>query len=156
MKGAVVSGLNHPIGSKPLQWDVSDVATGTLVSIANDGIVGDFQVKDAGSGKFQLVVMNSGAPALSGSQSINVALSYDDDTTVNLTGDINEQDALAFTNSPFNFTIPQSTSADTPIGAFGVSGGVAGEYLDGIVSGGPFQFGQRLGHDTGVQWQPGS
>ena len=139
VKGAVVSGLNHPIGSKPLQWDVSDVATGTLVSIANDGIVGDFQIKDAGSGKFQLVVMNSGAPSLSGSQSINVALSYDDDTTVNLTGDINEQDALAFTNSPFNFTIPQSTSADTPIGAFGVSGGVAGEYLDGIVSGGPFQ-----------------
>ena len=37
------------------------------------------------------------------------------------------------------FTIPQSTSADTPIGAFGVSGGIAGEYLDGIVSGGPFQ-----------------
>ena len=28
---------------------------------------------------------------------------------------------------------------NTPIGAFGVSGGVAGEYLDGIVSGGPFQ-----------------
>ena len=139
VKGAVVSGLNHPIGSKPLQWDVSDVATGTLVSIANDGIVGDFQVKDAGSGIFRLEVMNSGAPSLSGSQSINVALSYDDDTTVNLTGDINEQDALDFTNGPFNFTISQSTSADTPIGAFGVSGGIAGEYLDGIVSGGPFE-----------------
>ena len=105
VKGAVVSGLNHPIGSNPLEWDVSDVATGTLVSIANDGIVGDFQVKDAGSGIFRLEVMTSGAPSLSGSQSINVALSYDDDTTVNLTGDITEQMLLTFTNSPFDFTI---------------------------------------------------
>ena len=139
VKGAVVSGLKNPIGSNPLEWDVSDVATGTLVSIANDGIVGDFQVKDAGSGIFRLEVMTSGAPSLSGSQSINVALNYDDDTTVNLTGDINEQDALTFTNGPFDFTISQAITAGTPIGAFGVSGGVAGEYLDGIVSGGPFQ-----------------
>ena len=142
VKGAVVSGLNYPIGSNPLQWDVSDVATGTLVSIANDGIVGDFQVKDAGSGIFRLEVMTSGAPSLSGSQSINVALSYDDDTTVNLTGDINEQDALTFTNSPFDFTISQAITAGTPIGAFDVDGDVAGEYLDGIVSGddsGPFE-----------------
>ena len=142
VKGAVVSGLNHPIGSNPLEWDVSDVATGTLVSIANDGIVGDFQVKDAGSGIFRLEVMTSGAPSLSGSQSINVALSYDDDTTVNLTGDINEQDALTFTNSPFDFTISQAITAGTPIGAFDVDGDVVGEYLDGIVSGddsGPFE-----------------
>ena len=137
VKGAVVSGLKNPIGSNPLEWEPD--TTATLVSIANDGVVGDFQIKDAGSGKFQLVVMNSGAPALSGTQSINVALTYDDDTTVMLTGDITERDALAFTNSPFIFTIPQSTSADTPIGAFGVSGGIAGEYLDGIVSGGPFE-----------------
>ena len=82
-------------------------------------------------------------------------LTYDDDTTVMLTGDITERDALAFTNSPFNFTISQSTSADTPIGAFGVSGGIAGEYLDGIVSGGTVPS-HRPGHDTGVQWQPGS
>ena len=139
VKGAVVSGLNHPIGTKTLEWDVSDVATGTLVSIANNGVVGDFQVTDEGDGKFQLEVMNSGAPSLSGTQSINVALSYDDDSTVVLTGTINERDPLAFTNSPFIFTIPQSTIADTPIGAFGVSGDIAGEYLDGIVSGGPFQ-----------------
>ena len=142
VKGAVVSGLNHPIGSNPLEWNVSDVATGTLVSIANDGIVGDFQVKDAGSGIFRLEVMTSGAPSLSGSQSINVALSYDDDTTVNLTGDINEQDALTFTNSPFDFTISQAITAGTPIGAFDVDGDVVGEYLDGIVSGddsGPFE-----------------
>ena len=138
VKGAVVSGLKNPIGSNPLQWEPDDT-TATLVSIANDGVVGDFQIKDAGSGKFQLVVMNSGAPALSGTQSINVALTYDDDTTVMLTGNITARHPLAFTNSPFNFTIPQSTSADTPIGAFGVSGGIAGEYLDGIVSGGPFE-----------------
>ena len=53
-----------------------------------------------------------------------------------LTGTINERDPLAFTNGPFNFTIPQSTSAGTPIGAFGVSGYIPDEYLDGIVNGG--------------------
>ena len=141
VKGAVVSGLKSPIGSNPLEWDVSDEVTGELVSIANDGVVGDFQVKDEGSGKFRLYVMNSGAPALllSGTQAIDVALTYDDGTTVNLTGGITERDPLAFTNSPFEFTIPQSTSANTPIGAFGVGGGIADEYLDGIVTGGPFQ-----------------
>ena len=148
VKGAVVSGLKSPIDSNPLEWDVSDEVTGTLVSIANYGVVGDFQVKETseGSGKFQLVVMNSGAPDLSGTQAISIAVTYDpdaavddDDVTVNLTGNITERDALAFTNAPFDFTIPQSTSADTPIGAFSVSGGIAGEYLDGIVSGGPFQ-----------------
>ena len=61
------------------------------------------------------------------------------DVTETLTGNITARDALAFTNSPFIFTIPQSTSADTPIGAFGVGGGIDGEYLDGIVSGGPFE-----------------
>ena len=141
VKGAVVSGLKNPIGTNPLEWEPD--TTATLVSIANDGVVGDFQVKEtsAGSGKFQLVVVNSGAPALSvsGTQAIAVALTYDDDSTVNLTGDITKRDPLAFTNSPFIFTIPQSTSANTPIGAFGVSGGIAGEYLDGIVSGGPFE-----------------
>ena len=99
VKGAVVSGLKSPIDSSPLEWDVSDEVTGELVSIANYGVVGDFQVKDEGSGKFRLYVMNSGAPALSGTQSINVAVTYDDDTVVNLTGDITERNALAFTNS---------------------------------------------------------
>ena len=146
VKGAVVSGLKSPIDSSPLEWDVADEVTGELVSIANYGVVGDFQVKDEGSGKFRLYVMNSGADALSGTLPISIAVTYDpdaavddDDVTVNLTGNITERDALAFTNAPFDFTIPQSTSADTPIGAFGVSGGIAGEYLDGIVSGGPFQ-----------------
>ena len=113
MKGAVVSGLKSPIGSNPLEWDVSDEVTGELVSIANDGVVGDFQVKDEGSGKFRLYVdeLRSARSALSGTQAIDVALTYDDDTTVNLTGAITARDPLAFTNSPFNFTIPQGISA---------------------------------------------
>ena len=135
VKGAVVSGLNHPIGTKSMEWDVSDVATGTLVSIANNGVVGeDFRVTDEGDGKFQLEVMNSGAPSLSGTQSINVALTYDDDSTVMLTGNITARDALVVT-PPGPFTIPQSIGADTPIGAFDVSGGISGEYLDGILTG---------------------
>ena len=142
VKGAIVSGLFHPIGSNPLQWEVE--TGGAAVSIANGGVVGDFRVEETseGSGKFQLVVMKSRAPALNVTQAISVDVTYEvdgADVTANLSGDITEQSALAFTNSPFNFTIPQSTSADTPIGAFGVSGGITDEYLDGIVSGGPFQ-----------------
>ena len=39
----------------------------------------------------------------------------------------------------YSFTIPQGISANTPIGAFVVTGDVDGEYLDGIVNGGqPF------------------
>ena len=80
---------------------------------------------------------------MSGTQSINVALSYDDDSTVVLTGTITERDALAFTNDPFSYTISsRGISAGTPIGAFGISGGITDEYLDGIVSGpdsGPFE-----------------
>ena len=142
VKGAVVSGLKNPIGSNPLQWSVD--TGGAAVAIANGGVVGDFRVEETseGSGKFQLVVMNSGASALNGTQAISVDVTYEvdgADVTANLSGDITERNALAFTNSPFIFTIPQSTSANTPIGAFGVSGGIAGEYLDGIVSGGPFE-----------------
>ena len=44
VKGAVVSGLKNPIGSNPLEWEPDTGAT--LVSIANDGVVGDFRVKD--------------------------------------------------------------------------------------------------------------
>ena len=147
VKGAVVSGLQRPIASNPLEWDVTGEVTGELVSIANDGVVGNFQIEEtpAGSGKFRLFVVDSRAPDLSGTQAISIAVTYDpdaavddDDVTVNLTGDITARNALAFTNRPFSFTIPQSTSANTPIGAFGVSGGIADEYLDGIVSGGPF------------------
>ena len=95
--------------------------------------------------------MNSGAPALSGTQAISVAVTYDDDTTVNLTGAIKERTALAFdpADGAYSFTIPQGISANTPIGAFvvtgdipfDVTGDIPGEYLDGIVSGpdsGPF------------------
>ena len=78
VKGAVVSGLKSPIGSNPLQWDDLDTtATGGIHLIADDplgGVVGDFRVEETseGSGKFQLVVMNSGAPSLSGTQAISV------------------------------------------------------------------------------------
>ena len=134
VKGAVVSGLTRPIGSNPLQWEVE--TTATLVSIANDGVVGDFQVKDEGSGKFRLYVMNSEARALSGTQAISVAVTYDDGTTVNLTGAIKERTALAFdpADGAYSFTIPQGISANTPIGAFDVTGYIPGEYLDGIVT----------------------
>ena len=143
VKGAVVSGLKNPIDSNPLQWEVD--TGGAAVTIAGGGLVGeDFRVEEtsAGSGKFQLVVENSGVPSLSGTQAISVDVTYEvdgADVTANLSGDITEQSALVFTTAPFIFTIPQSTSAGTPIGAFGVGGGIAGEYLDGIVIGGPFQ-----------------
>ena len=149
MKGAVVSGLNHPIGSNPLEWPGADT-TATLVSIGADdddplvGEVGDFVIKEAGSGKFRLYVDESGAPALllSGTQAIDVVLTYDDGTTDNLIGDITKQEALDFANGPFDFTISQAITAGTPIGAFDVSGGITDEYLDGIVTGddsGPFE-----------------
>ena len=127
VKGAVVSGLKNPIGSSPLQWEVD--TGGAAVTIAGGGAVGDFRVKETseGSGKFQLVVMNSGATALSGTLPINVAVTYDpdaavddDDVTVNLTGAIKERTALAFdpADGAYSFTIPQGISANTPIGAF--------------------------------------
>ena len=43
VKGAVVSGLNYPIGSNPLQWEVD--TGGAAVTIANGGLVGDFRVE---------------------------------------------------------------------------------------------------------------
>ena len=144
VKGAVVSGLKRPIGSNPQQWEVE--TGGAAATIAGGGLVGDFRVEETseGSGKFQLIVENSGAPSLSGTQAISVDVTYEvdgADVTANLSGDITERDALCIHQPlPLIFTIPQSTSAEnTPIGAFGVGGGIAGEYLDGIVSGGPFQ-----------------
>ena len=138
MKGAVVSGLTRPIGSNPLQWEVD--TGGAAVTIAGDGLVGDFRVEETseGSGKFQLLVENSDAPALalSGTQAISVDVTYEvdgADVTETLTGDITRRSALAFTNSPFDFTISQAITDGTPIGAFEVGGGIAGEYLDGIV-----------------------
>ena len=151
VKGAVVSGLNHPIGSNPLEWPGADT-TATLVSIGADdddplvGEVGDFVIKEAGSGKFRLYVDESGAPALllSGTQAIDVVLTYDDGTTDNLIGDIKAQQRLVVT-PPGPFKIPQSIGANTPIGAFDVSGRIIGavdvsgrisdEYLDGILTG---------------------
>ena len=49
--------------------------------------------------------MNSGAPSLNGTQAISVDVTYEvdgADVTANLSGDITERNALAFTNSPFD------------------------------------------------------
>ena len=73
VKGAVVSGLTRPIGTNPLEWEVD--TGGAAVTIAGGGAVGeDFRVAETseGSGKFQLLVEKSGAPALSGTQAISV------------------------------------------------------------------------------------
>ena len=142
-----MSGLGNPIDSNPLMWDVFVDETGldssaTLVGIAGNGVVGDFQVKQVSAGKFGLYVMNSGAPNLDDTQPINVEVTYDpdasvedDNVVVNLNGDITERAPLSFSGAPFAFTIPQDISSGTPVGAFGVSGGISDEYLDGIVNG---------------------
>ena len=138
VKGAVVSGLTRPIGTNPLEWEVD--TGGAAVTIAGGGAVGeDFRVAETseGSGKFQLLVEKSGAPALSGTQAISVDVTYEvdgADVTEILTGNITARYALVVT-PPGPFTIPQSIGADTPIGAFDVSGGISGEYLDGILTG---------------------
>ena len=75
---------------------------------------------------------------MSGTQAISVDVTYEvdgADVTETLTGNITARDPLVFTNSPFDFTIAQSTNSGTLIGAFVVSGGITGEYLDGIVTG---------------------
>ena len=118
VKGAVVSGLNNPIGTKTLEWVVD--TGGAAATIAGDGLVGDFRVVETseGSGKFQLLVENSDAPALSGTQVISVDVTYEvdgADVTETLTGNITQRSALAFTNSPFDFTISQAITAGTPI-----------------------------------------
>ena len=128
VKGAVVSGLGNPIDSNPLMWDVFVDETGldssaTLVGIAGNGVVGDFQVKQVSAGKFGLYVMNSGAPNLDDTQPINVEVTYDpdasvedDNVVVNLNGDITERPPLSFSGAPFAFTIPQDISSGTPVG----------------------------------------
>ena len=137
VKGALVSGLGYPIASNPLEWDVSDdIADGASVSsIAGNGMVGDFQIKEAGSGKFRLYVMNSNAPALSGSEVIDVTVTYDDDSSVRLRGTITERDVLNAPDS-FTFTVPQNVESSTPIASFDVMGKIPGESLDGIINGG--------------------
>ena len=81
---------------------------------------------------------------MSGTQAISVDVTYEvdgADVTETLTGGITAQDPLAFipADGAYSFTIPQSIRPNTPIGAFVVTGDVDGEYLDGIVSGGPFE-----------------
>jgi len=139
LKGATVSGVGNPISSNPLKWVVDNSDNMTLGTF--DGAVGDdFMVEQtaAGSDEFILKVKKSGAPSLTGSQSIRVTLPYTNSAgeTLNstLTGTINSRNALGVADS-FTFTIPQNVASHTPIGSFMVSGGLAGEYLDGIITG---------------------
>ena len=136
----------------------------------NNGVVGDFRVKETseGSNVFQLIVVNSGAPdapALGATAPINLTLSYDQDTDTDgvdqgdakdddvdvrivITGGITSQSALTFTGTlgpngtanadgiHFEFTVPQSISADTHYRLlWKFHGGLRTEHLDGIISG---------------------
>ena len=135
VKGDRVSGVGNPISSKALEWVVAE-GDMTLVSIEGDGDVGDgdFKVIDTGDGTFGLEVASSGADY---SGSIEVDLTYEDadgtQLTSTLMGDINARDDLAVDD--YAFTISQGISDGTLIGAFTVSGGIDGEYLDGILTG---------------------
>ena len=63
---------------------------------------------------------------MSGTQAISVDVTYEvdgSDVTANLNGGITKRYALVVT-PPGPFTIPQSIGADTPIGAFDVTGDV--------------------------------
>ena len=136
VKDAQVSKVGKPIDSDPLEWIIEDTDM-TFVSI-EDAAVGDDFVVEQTDGGFGLFVVKSGAPDLSGSQSINVDLIYTnadgDELTTTLTGDVNLRPDLAIINAG-PFTIPQSIDNDTLIGAFKVSGGLSDEYLDGILTG---------------------
>lgn len=136
VKDAQVSGLGYAIATNALHWDIDE--TGFTLDDSFDGAVGDdFEVKRIGDGEFGLFVVNSGAPDLGDSQAISVSLTYTNADGVELdtvlTGDITSRDALAITSSN-EFTIPQGIAPGTHIGAFTVSGGISGEYLDGILS----------------------
>ena len=133
VKDAEVSQVGRPIASNPLTWVIdTEMTLGDF-----DGSVGDFEVRHNGDGEFGLFVVNSGAPNLSGSQSISVDLTYTnadgDELTSTLTGGINMRSDLSVDD--YAFTIPQGISDDTLIGAFTVGGGISGEYLDGILTG---------------------
>ena len=71
VKGATVSGLRRPIGSNPLQWDVTGIGSSAkLVSIATTtGELEDFEIKESpvGSGNFRLFVTDSGVDSLTNS-----------------------------------------------------------------------------------------
>lgn len=137
VKGARVSGVGKPIGGdtdKALVWVIDE--TGFTFDEDNfDGAAGDFEVKRIGDGKFGLFVAKSGASS-PGSVRVNVPYTNADEEAVTstLTGDINYRDALVISNAG-PFTIPQGISNDTLVGDFTVSGGIPGEYLDGILSG---------------------
>ncbi len=135
VKGAQVSGVGNPIDSDALVW-----AFDTDVTLADGaGDLGDFEVKGTGNdNEFGLYVVNSGAAPTGGSQRINVTVTSTnaDGVEVNSTlrGVITSQAALDITSANA-FTIPQGIGDGTLIGNFTVTGGIEGEYLDGILTG---------------------
>ncbi len=134
VKGAVVSGLRNPIGTSPLEWEITGIGSSAkLVSIANDGLVDsgdtvpDFQIKEtpAGSGKFRLFVNDSGADDLDtdSSQEISVILTYDEDTAVDSDGTTGGNTTAADENTDVTITI---TGDVTERNALALSGGNIG------------------------------
>ena len=131
VKGAVVSGIHRPIATNPLQYEVTGIGSSAkLVEIQLDGVVGPFQLKEtpAGSGKFILYVLTSGAPTIP--DTFSVELTYDQDTavdsddleatakdandnvTITLTGVIRSRIALAFTGTLFGDGETDATDGD--------------------------------------------
>ena len=143
VKGDRVSGVGNPIASNPLKWMIDETGH-TFDADSFDGSVpgsSGFEVKRTAAGEFGLFVAESGASVSGGADSINVTVTYtnadDEMVTSTLMGDINSQEDLDIT-SDNEFTIPQGISGnaeDTLIGSFTVTGGIADEYLDGILSG---------------------
>ena len=84
---------------------------------------------------------NSGAGSLSGSHSIKVDLTYTNDAgdtlTSTLEGTVTARAALKVESDEgtVKFSVPQNVDAGTPIHYFDVSDPLAGESLDGIITG---------------------
>ena len=141
VKGATVSGVGNPIATNPLKWVVDNSEGMTLGDF--DGSVGDFEVVETsdGSDEFILKVATSGAPNLGASQSISVDLTYTnadgEDLTSTLMGTITARAALMVMadDDTVEFSVPQNVDAGTPIHYFDVSDPIAGESLDGIITG---------------------
>ncbi len=131
VKGAVVSGLRNPISSSPLQWEITGISSSAkLIEIADTtGQLGNFEIKEvpAGSGKFRLIVSESGVASLTETEddsqpndnldAFTVALTFDADTAVDsdeeadtdkdenedvvvtLNGEIGSRNALGFSGT---------------------------------------------------------
>ncbi len=126
VKGAVVSGLRNPIGSTPLEWEVTGIGSrAKLLSIEDSGASGDFVVKEtpAGSGKFRLFVENSGAAALTSALTLGgdgLTLTYDEDTSVDSDADADPATTDPAANADVTIDI---TGVVTPRDALALSGG---------------------------------